>query len=78
MSAAVLAGIVTAQDPTGGSCNQPGQYECGRSASYNGNNAYLYFCLSDNFVTEVKNCNCPQCCYVVGGGLGPNGSKSCT
>ncbi|KAG1848479.1 hypothetical protein F4604DRAFT_1813034 [Suillus subluteus] len=76
MSAAVLVGIVIAQDPTGGSCNQrvfAGKHECGRSAGYNGGHAYLYLCSTDNFVTEVKDCSCIECCSVAS-----DGTTQCT
>ncbi|KAG2033181.1 hypothetical protein BDR03DRAFT_968170 [Suillus americanus] len=71
MSAAVMAGIVIAQleDPTGEACNQPGKYECARSANYNGGNPFLFLCSSDKFVTEVKDCSCMECCSVSSNGV---------
>ncbi|KAG2347052.1 hypothetical protein BDR05DRAFT_945447 [Suillus weaverae] len=72
MSAAVLAGIVPAQNPTGMPCDQTGgylreKYECGWVPGYNHDYAYLFFCSVDNTIKVVQNCNCVGCCNVVNG-----------
>ncbi|KAG2038014.1 hypothetical protein BDR03DRAFT_999570 [Suillus americanus] len=78
MSAAVLAGIVTAQVPDGKPCAQTEQYECGRLAGYNRGYPFLFFCSSQNFVEVVKTCNCGDCCWVYKGGVGDDGYFGCT
>ncbi|KAG2109980.1 uncharacterized protein F5147DRAFT_691148 [Suillus discolor] len=78
MSAAVLVGIVKAQDPNGGPCAHNSNYECGRLAGYNGNMPFLFYCNEDNIVETVKMCTCMECCYVVNGGVGDDGYANCT
>ncbi|KAG1883751.1 hypothetical protein F4604DRAFT_1736167 [Suillus subluteus] len=82
MSAAVLAGIVTAQsEPTGYPCSPrvlAVQYACGTLPLFNGGLPYLYFCEADSTITVVKTCNCASCCNVVNGGVGAGGTYSCT
>ncbi|KAG2097767.1 uncharacterized protein F5147DRAFT_714860 [Suillus discolor] len=81
MSAAVLAGIVTAQDPTGMPCDQrvlAEKYECEWVPGYNSGFAYLFFCSAQSTQVVVQTCSCMDCCNVVSGGVGAGGSYNCT
>ncbi|KAG1852872.1 hypothetical protein DFJ58DRAFT_790370 [Suillus subalutaceus] len=80
MSAAVLAGIVTAQkEPTGLPCSPrvlAVQFACGTLPLFNGGLPYLYFCEANSTITVIQTCNCASCCNLVNGGQGPG--SSCT
>ncbi|KAG2155385.1 hypothetical protein DEU56DRAFT_767149 [Suillus clintonianus] len=73
MSAAVMAGIVTAITRV-----LADMYECGRLAGFNKGYSFLFYCSEDNTVELIKTCNCVTCCTVVNGGVGVDGSFSCT
>ncbi|KAG2367291.1 hypothetical protein BDR07DRAFT_1393600 [Suillus spraguei] len=79
MSAAVLSGIVTAQNPNGNPCTQYETYLCGSNPGYNNGNPYLYFCSEEYFIEVMKTCSCSTCCNVINGGNKANGgSFTCT
>ncbi|KAG2139704.1 hypothetical protein DEU56DRAFT_799733 [Suillus clintonianus] len=73
MSAAVLAGIVTAITRV-----LADMYGCGQLAGFNEGDSFLFYCLEDNTIEFIKACDCVTCCTVVNGGVGVDGSYSCT
>ncbi|KAG1783195.1 hypothetical protein EV702DRAFT_1060542 [Suillus placidus] len=73
MSAAVLSGIVTAADPTGGPCADHGEYLQHTLTGYNNGNQFLFYCSADFGVQVIIDCTCTKCCYTTSTGFG-----SCT
>ncbi|OAX35792.1 hypothetical protein K503DRAFT_344550 [Rhizopogon vinicolor AM-OR11-026] len=70
VSAVAMAGIATAavvaiaNDPNGGPCAKPGNYECGHRAGYNHGNSFMFYCTASATVDVLQLCSCLQCCSV--------------
>ncbi|KAG2363445.1 hypothetical protein BDR07DRAFT_1282286 [Suillus spraguei] len=62
VAVAVMAGVATAYDPIGQTCDTPGGYECANDANINGGNAFIYECDSTGEFVYVAGCACPSCC----------------
>ncbi|KAG2152762.1 hypothetical protein DEU56DRAFT_752064 [Suillus clintonianus] len=64
MSAAVMAGAVTASDPNGTPCAHKESYACGLVAGYNNDWAFLFYCTEDSTILVIQDCSCPTCCTI--------------
>ncbi|OAX38604.1 hypothetical protein K503DRAFT_148686 [Rhizopogon vinicolor AM-OR11-026] len=65
-SALALAGIATADtsSPAGGPCALRNQYECGDEPGYNNDMDFIFYCSSENIITNVQPCDCSECCEI--------------
>ncbi|KAG1748208.1 hypothetical protein EDB19DRAFT_1685050 [Suillus lakei] len=68
MPAVVVAGVATAYNPVGQSCDTPGGYERSQDANLNGGNAFIYECASTDVFVYVASCSCPTCCEAMTSG----------
>ncbi|KAG2152761.1 hypothetical protein DEU56DRAFT_775914 [Suillus clintonianus] len=81
MSAAVLAGAVTASDPNGTPCAQKESFGCEVVAGYNNGWAFSFYCTPESTILVIEDCSCATCCVIPKGAtidLGPGGSDVCT
>ncbi|OAX32238.1 hypothetical protein K503DRAFT_776862, partial [Rhizopogon vinicolor AM-OR11-026] len=61
MSVAVMAGADDTQI-IGHPCAQTNNFECGKMASHNNGIAFVFWCGSDNTITQYDDCDCDICC----------------
>ncbi|KAJ8591987.1 hypothetical protein M405DRAFT_734068 [Rhizopogon salebrosus TDB-379] len=57
-----MAGLATAYNPIGQSCDTPGGEGCAQDASLNGGNAFIYECSGADKFVYLAGCGCPTCC----------------
>ncbi|KAG2119440.1 hypothetical protein DEU56DRAFT_760957 [Suillus clintonianus] len=68
VSAAVMAGVVTAYNPIGLPCATPGVVGCGQDAGFNSGNAFIYDCDWTGTIVFGAGCNCAGCCVTATNG----------